>query len=70
MKITIEINADNAAFEGADCGPELARILATLARRLKDLDAEGVADADERLRDLNGNTVGHFIVTGYSGHME
>lgn len=49
MTITLTLSCDNAAFEGSDLGPEVERILTEAARRL-------------RLRDVNGNTVGHVEV--------
>ena len=52
MEFVITINLDNAAFEEA--GPEVARIL----RQLAD-DIENDNKTDRKLRDINGNTVGH-----------
>ena len=48
--LTIEINLDNSAFQGFDEGFEIKRILEELAKKSK-FD-------HERLRDINGNTVG------------
>ncbi len=56
MKITIDINMDNAAFE--ESGAEVARILRKLAERLYDPQVgEG-----GKLQDINGNTVGQWEV--------
>lgn len=60
MKATITIDMDNAAFDGRK-GRELARILRQLAgtvgsTKLRDSD-------DFKLRDINGNTVGTFVVS-------
>ncbi len=57
MSITITINCDNAAFEGEDCGPEIARILRKLAAKV----AINVGDGC-KLHDSNGNSVGRFDV--------
>ncbi len=68
MKITIEIDTDNAAFEGDGCGMEVARILRRLCvlRRLCGDAAIAAMPADDvkptldgwPLRDVNGNTCG------------
>lgn len=53
MTLKIEIEIDNAAFDGRGGGRELARILGNVAKRV------GEAQADEwKLLDSNGNTVG------------
>ena len=64
MKLVITIDCENKAFDGADSGNELARILrplpdlfefeskSTIARR-------GIGANPKRLRSTNGNTVGH-----------
>jgi hypothetical protein len=58
MKLVIEINMDNAAFVDAKYnGDEAARILRTLASRLRGINLEAGGD-DMNLRDENGNTVG------------
>ena len=57
MKITIEINMDNAAFE--DEG-EVKRILNDMTRKMDDIVRPGDGG---NLRDINGNTVGKWIVT-------
>lgn len=51
MKFTLEIECDNAAFDGGR-KHEVARILKELAKRI------GEVKPDTRLRDINGNTVG------------
>ena len=48
---------DNAAFEGTHPG-ELVRILKDVAERV----VRGAVDG--KLRDINGNTVGDFEITG------
>jgi hypothetical protein len=50
---TITISLDNDAFDESDCVHELARILETLAGRLRE---DGMQEFP--LRDINGNTVG------------
>jgi hypothetical protein len=64
MKISIEIKADNAAFdtgtEGEVCGTEVARILRRLA---DDILGQSMSDQmDGALFDINGNTVGFWSV--------
>jgi len=58
MKFKIEIDCGNAAFgddeNGADAGPEVARILAGLAHVIQ---TRGYLQ-DILLRDINGNKVG------------
>ena len=57
VKFTLSIECDNAAFDGSDAGPELARILLSLARDVAaDLRFNGRDSG--RLRDGNGNVVG------------
>jgi len=56
MQATIVVKMDNEAF--ADCPThELARILQELAEKIRDKQS-----TDIRLRDINGNTVGAYIV--------
>ena len=55
MKLTIEIEMDNAAFEDGN-GTEAARILTRLAEKLAD---RGSVEYDDwTLFDVNGNVVG------------
>jgi len=63
MKLVITIDCDNEAFDGADCGNELARILRPLPD-LFEFESKGTIARryganPKRLRDINGNTVGH-----------
>lgn len=51
FKITIK--TENAAFEG-DVSSEVARILETVARKIRNGETSG------KLRDINGNKVGEF----------
>lgn len=54
MQLTITVNLDNAAFED-NPEEELKRVLAQVT---------GFSDGLTRtLRDSNGNTVGHYVVT-------
>ena len=62
-KLLIDINLDNAAFEGADAGAEIASILRDLADKLESspILACPAASDDELLAalyDVNGNCVG------------
>ena len=66
MQFTLEIELDNAVF---DCGADDKRDTGELARllnRLGDtLRVVGVvrAQSPSPIRDGNGNTVGHWVVT-------
>lgn len=57
--ISIEIECDNAAFDGENIGPEIARILQVLACKFQDASRQVLADRDgEGIIDYNGNRVG------------
>ncbi len=54
MKLKIEIELDNDAFEHGNYSKEIARILCKAIHKM-----EGLPDlTDQVLRDLNSNTVG------------
>jgi hypothetical protein len=57
MKIVININTDNAAFE--DDPDQLFDLLNTVVNKIT-----GYGEKDGKLRDGNGNNVGNFKVTG------
>jgi hypothetical protein len=66
MKLLITIYCDNSAFNGNDCGRELARILQIVANRVN-LDSEsdlirGYHDDPKSLFDINGNKVGSMEI--------
>jgi hypothetical protein len=64
MKVEITIEMDNAAFDGADAGAELARILRKFADTLQDVSRKDLPKfAGLRARDVNGNTVGKIRFT-------
>lgn len=58
MQLTVEINCDNAAFEGEEIGPELSRILRGLADGIESSAVNPIHGLDVRVRDVNGNVVG------------
>ena len=58
MKLKLEINLDNAAFEESP-DLEAANILSDLARRIRE---HGTASLSPTLRDTNGNTVGSWEI--------
>lgn len=66
MKITVEVEMNNAAFSESEggqgaSGSEVARILHGLAERVDESD---LADRDSGfLMDYNGNRVGSWAVT-------
>jgi hypothetical protein len=66
MKLVITIHFDNSAFNGEDCGRELARILQIVTNRV-DLESKselirGYHDDPKSLSDNNGNTVGSMEI--------
>ena len=64
--LTIRINMDNAAFEDAEAGSEVARILHGFAGVIESygVDDFNGAGTIRVLRDINGNTVGSGTVEG------
>lgn len=62
MKFTISIELGNAAFEGEDCGRELARILRKQADKLEGFASWDFPDQGG-LWDVNGNKVGAWEVS-------
>jgi len=64
MKVTIEITTDNAAFEGAWWGFEVARILDKLEDTMLGLVGNPGDGYKIGLLDSNGNRVGFFKVEG------
>jgi len=56
-KLVIEIDCNNAAFDGADFGPELENILRNYAFRVA-FESRGTFPTETVLRDHNGNRVG------------
>jgi hypothetical protein len=66
MKLVITIALDNSAFNGKDCGRELARILQMVTDRV-DLEStidliRGYHDDPMFLFDINGNRVGSMEI--------
>ena len=55
-RFTLWMSCDNAAFQDVAPAPEIARILAELSGKL----ADGSCHDEGKLRDVNGNVVGHF----------
>jgi hypothetical protein len=56
MTLHLTISSANAAFEGEELGPEVARICRDLADKLEGLD--DLSGVDLSVRDVNGNRVG------------
>jgi len=66
MRLLIEIGIDNSAFNGMDCGRELARILQIVTDRV-DLESKsdlirGYNGDPKSLFDINGNRVGSMEI--------
>lgn len=59
MTFDITIECDNLAFDGNACGPEIARILSTIIKRIEPWSREEIKAAwCANLYDINGNRVG------------
>lgn len=56
-RLTVKIDTDNAAFDGAEMGAELARILRWLADCIEDVGKPAQRHG-YTLHDVNGNEVG------------
>ena len=66
MKLSIEINLDNDAFEAGDSGYEVAKILTKLASKSMEsngLEIDYLGEGEQPIKDSNGNKCGHWIVT-------
>ena len=61
MKITINIDIDNAAFDG-DTREELSRILSEQSSKVRFYPLDGLSEPFG-IKDINGNTVGEFEVS-------
>jgi hypothetical protein len=72
MRLVITIDCENEAFDGADCGNEVARILRPLTDLFefesKSTIARRYGANPKRLRDVNGNTVGKLVVRERGRH--
>jgi hypothetical protein len=66
MKLEIVINCNTEAFNGADCGSEIARILRPLPDRFEFESKSAIVRRyrthPKRLRDKNGETVGKLAI--------
>ena len=60
-KLTVEIELDGAAFH-PDPGPEVARILETLAAAFQIALVVAPRGEPIAVRDINGNTVGQVTI--------
>lgn len=60
MTFEMQIECDNAAFEGEDLGPEIARILRVEA---DGLESRGAQLETRSLFDENGNRVGQVVLS-------
>ena len=63
MEFNLTINLDNAAFDdgNGEGNLELARILRAAAKKVTGITLK---DISFNCRDINGNTVGHYEVSG------
>ncbi len=55
---SLEFDTDNAAFDGADAAPEIARILDQVKRRLSEFPEDEDFEDSFKVFDLNGNVIG------------
>ena len=58
--IRIEINTDNAAFDGDGGRAEIARMLRDIADRVESGSIETDHEHLQGIRDINGNITGSF----------
>jgi hypothetical protein len=58
---TLRIKCDNAAFADGDLRAEIARILREVAT-----EVAGRRYGEKGIADVNGNTVGKYVLTGES----
>jgi hypothetical protein len=67
MKVVITIKCNTEAFNGADCGFELARILRVVTERVDLMPKEKLLSlyrrGPRRLHDHDGKTVGTLAIT-------
>ena len=66
MKLSIEINMDNDAFQSGDSGIEVARILHKIAVKSHEsggLEIDYCGEGEQNIHDINGNKCGHWIIT-------
>lgn len=61
---TVKFDTGNAAFEGADLAPEIARVLRNIAERV---ERDGPSGFFETVRDTNGNDIGRFALKNDDG---
>ena len=72
MKLTIEIDMDNAAFDSMS-GYEVAKILTKLASKSYEsngLEVDYLGEGEQPVRDSNGNKCGYWMVTDLPEDME
>lgn len=58
VRLTVGLETDNAAFEDPS---EISRILGVIGGRVQQA-LQGEGDSGGKVRDINGNTVGHWSV--------
>ncbi len=65
MTARVTVEMDNAAFDGDDAGPELARILRNLGERVATCERRYLVVAPlQFVCDSNGNTIGTLRISG------
>ena len=57
-KLTITMRLDDDAFAGDNCGPEVARILRGMAKRIEQTSRDDLEGHSYNPQDINGNLVG------------
>lgn len=62
MKFIIQIDCDNAAFDGEPLG-EIVRILEVEVKKMKRWVGDGATAWNGGLQDINGNTVGRAVLS-------
>lgn len=62
MKVKIEIDTENDAFQNGNCGSEIKRILDYISDRIQHFDSlDDLGGFRLALHDVNGNKVGRLI---------
>jgi len=61
---TLKFDTNNAAFDGDDLAPEIARILRSIADKVEHVALSGFC---ETARDINGNDIGRYSLKNDDG---
>ena len=62
MRVTIQFETDNDAFQGRMLQGEVLRILHQASKHIGEIHASNSEEVEMKLQDSNGNTVGYVQV--------